>query len=110
MSCGARPFAVPNTAMKTPQVAITTTLFRIGAHIGAAKCPRTFSTAPMSADRPVKKMIGRIRYANSVTRCWYSSVPLVAWIAVISGAAATINSVAIPRPTTANVRSFWVYA
>ena len=54
--------------MKTPQVAITTRLFRIGAHIGAAKCPRTLSTAPISADRPVKKMIGRIRYANVVTR------------------------------------------
>ena len=47
--------------MNTPQVAMTTRLFRIGAHIGAAKCPRTFSTAPISAETPVKKMIGRIR-------------------------------------------------
>ena len=45
-------------------------LLRIGAHaIGAAKCPRTLvSTALISADTPVKKMIGRIRYANAVTR------------------------------------------
>ena len=31
---------------------MTTMLFRIGAHIGAAKCPRTLSTAPISAGQP----------------------------------------------------------
>jgi hypothetical protein len=61
MSSGRRPSVRPNATMNTPQVAITTRLFRIGAHIGAAKCPRTFSTAPISAEMPVKKMIGRIR-------------------------------------------------
>ena len=64
MSSGCSPFAVPKTAMNTPQVPITTRLLRIGAHIGAAKWPCTFSTAPISPDRPVKKMIGRTRYAN----------------------------------------------
>ena len=38
--------------MNTPAVAITTRLFRIGVHIGAAKWPRVLSSAPNSAAMP----------------------------------------------------------
>ena len=46
-------------------MAITTRLLRIGAHIGAAKCPRVLSTALINALRPVKKIIGSIRYDSA---------------------------------------------
>ena len=99
------------TVMNATRMPITTTLFRIGVHIGAAKCPRVLSTAPRMPTIPKKNTSGSNRYASEVTSSrsagpWLS----LAITAVSSGAAATASTVAAPRMITASVSSRWVNA
>ena len=88
-----------------------TMLLRIGAHIGAAKCPRVFSTAAISALMPVKNSIGSIRYDSRVTSVVYagSSLP-AAYTAVSTGASTTAISAVAARASTARVSRRCAYA
>ena len=101
----------PHRTMNSPPTAITTTLFRIGVHIGAAKCPRVLSTAAISAAMPKKKIVGRIRYPRVVSRPRVFGV--ASWAAstiVSSGAQATAITVETPRLSTPRVSRRCAYA
>ncbi len=63
-----RSSRAPYSAMNSPNVPITMKLLRIGVNIGAAKWPRALRIALISADSPLKKIIGSISRARMLIR------------------------------------------